>query len=414
MTDFLHSVIKAGLTFIVEDQLGRVCAVVKSEHAGPELTRNCVRREMLSIYNEPLKGIHCGPEIDILFPLGAILAVREPVYKMAATGGRSLVRVDSPTDVIRIESGHQLYLGNWKFDSAARPPTIDAKAAGNDHYKNRRFRAAARTYTRGIEAEPASSALKLVLHLNRAAANLKIEAFRAAHRDSQTVLEMLDAGVVGPDATKAKALLRRAQAEERMQLNGRAMSSYEELLADLPGSAEGSSGIARVAAKLEAARTGAYDWVTLFSSSMSGNDSSCHDVADFVGPCRVERAQGRGGGRGVFATRDVEVGELLLVEKAFACEFPSKKEMLISLDLHLKTSNTASQTTLVSTVIAKVLDDPSLADVVHSLYAGSNMPSPLELSPSMIYYSLEGPTTCDIDTARIEGACTYNRCVNSH
>ena len=96
----------------------------------------------------------------------------------------------------------------------------------------------------------------------------------------------------------------------------------------------------------------------------------------------ITRTNDRGGGRGVVATRDVAVGECLLVEKAVACGVPSSKKGILSVDLHTGLRYSAAQDQLISTVIAKLLNDPSLLDVLESLSAGRDMTAPLDPTES--------------------------------
>ncbi|KAL8279294.1 hypothetical protein RQP46_008331 [Phenoliferia psychrophenolica] len=387
------AVLMAAVTFVIEDQLGRA--------------------ELCSIYNELCKGVRTGPDLDVLYPIGAIMAIREPTYKSASQGPGSLVRVDSPTDVIVIDPSHPLYSSNWKTSSPSRSLPTDWKSVGNGFFAQQKFRLAVRTYSRGIEAGPPPDVL-LLHHLNRSAANLKIQAFRAAFRDAQRVLAMLDGGVPAVPTAKEKALNRRAQAEEGMQLYDRALESYTTLLEHAPDSVAAVEGRRRLAAKREQSRTGAYDWVKFFESGRVLDDSSRQDIADYVGPIRVTRVEGRGGGRGVFATRDILAGEVLLVEKAFACEFPAKGVITLSLDLQANLGYSGTQSQIVSTIIAKLRDDPSLVDVVNALYAGDDFPPPRDLPHSTtIYHNVDGPESCDINTARIEGVCSYN-CFGGH
>ncbi|TNY23279.1 hypothetical protein DMC30DRAFT_450686, partial [Rhodotorula diobovata] len=67
----------------------------------------------------------------------------------------------------------------------------------------------------------------------------------------------------------------------------------------------------------EAQETGDFDWEALEELTAGKPFASIH-IPDYVGPVRVAQLKKRGGGRGVIATRDIEVGVLLIVEKAFA------------------------------------------------------------------------------------------------
>ncbi|KAK4700681.1 hypothetical protein P7C70_g5558, partial [Phenoliferia sp. Uapishka_3] len=377
----------AGLTFMAEDEKGRV--------------------DMISIYNINLKSIRCGPELDQLFPVGTVLAIREPTYKMAATGPGTLVRIDSPTDALWIGENHPLFKSaQWKFPGPAQA-VVDFRAVGNVQFGKGQFRLAAKTYSRGIEARLKLSD-QILLHLNRSAANLGFGAFKAAYSDAEIVLTMLESGVEGSKTSKIKALQRRAVAEEKMGHHQRALKHFEELFAYAPDCSDAQKGMKRISAKLEQAQSGNYDWVHFFKSSFAGDDSCRHDVADFVGPCRIAKVAERGGGRGVLATEDIKPGEVLLLERAFACEFPSLNHHTLAMDFQKGVIRTATQTQLVATIIAKVMDDPSLLKVINALYAGENMPGPSDFPTATLGDLDSDSESCDIDTARVEGVCSFN------
>ena len=61
---------------------------------------------------------------------------------------------------------------------------------------------------------------------------------------------------------------------------------------------------------------GIYNWDGMLKEARSGKTDCDH--ADYVGPIEVRVCEGSKCGRGLFVTRDVEPGELLLVEKAFS------------------------------------------------------------------------------------------------
>ena len=64
---------------------------------------------------------------------------------------------------------------------------------------------------------------------------------------------------------------------------------------------------------------GIYNWDGMLKEARSGETDSDH--ADYVGPIEVRVCENSKCGRGLFVTKDVEPGELLLVEKAFSAAF---------------------------------------------------------------------------------------------
>ena len=90
----------------------------------------------------------------------------------------------------------------------------------------------------------------------------------------------------------------------------------------------------------------------------------CLDIATFAGPITIKMTEGRG--RGLFVTRDVTAGELLICEKAFSYSFSdnSSTSMLSARTL------TGSPGDLVTKAVHQLLRTPSIISTVTSLYHG--------------------------------------------
>lgn len=191
-----------------------------------------------------------------------------------------------------------------------------------------------------------------------------------------------------------------------MRVDSAALGSYRAMLAHAPASKEALEGQRRVLRKLEESRTGVYEWTSLHEPALSDDGKvSKLDVGDYVGPIRVKEAAERGGGRGVFATRKIQAGELLSLEKAFAVGAVDPRRSIISVNFVTKLWELGGHVNLVSAVIDKLMDDGTLP--VMSLYAGEAMPAP-HTFPSSTAPNLEVDATLAIDTARIESLISYN------
>ena len=73
----------------------------------------------LSVYHFPILPASLWPpaqsDVDAAFPLHQVLAIKEPLLKMAATGNTPLVRVDSPSDLMFVPLNHALLESvSWK------------------------------------------------------------------------------------------------------------------------------------------------------------------------------------------------------------------------------------------------------------------------------------------------------------
>jgi hypothetical protein len=181
------------------------------------------------------------------------------------------------------------------------------KDEGNTHFKNASYMAANLSWSRGLMIEPSND----LLLLNRSLGYIKIEWYEAALRDSQAVL--LRCSIPGH---AAKASSRVAWAEYGLGLYVDALQRFE-LNSSIPQSTEW---IARCKQRILEQSSGAYQWDLLFKKWQSNYRVGSLpiprlDIADYIGPVEVRAMMGRGGGRGVAATRDIKCGEVLVCSR---------------------------------------------------------------------------------------------------
>ncbi|GAA5915768.1 hypothetical protein JCM6882_003852 [Rhodosporidiobolus microsporus] len=382
-----------GTTMIIEDPSGRP--------------------EFFSIYNFPLRGVKTGADLDALFSLGQFLAIREPTYKPNQDGRGQLIRVDSPTDLVFLQPDDILLKGvKWVFPSAAKPlpASFDYKAHGNSLFKAKKYILAVKAYTDGL-ASATSDKQKLLLHLNRAQAHLQLDNFASAYRDSSAVLKLLEAGVAPQSQTQLKATLRRARALEGMRLLPSANEAYAAVLEVDSSSVEGKKSKERVEKMLKEADTGVFDWQELDDTRRKEKGDAVVVVGDFVGPIKVEQLASRGGGRGVVATKDIKPGELLLVEKAFAVGRPGGEgpTIIAAANLHNNRAERPSDLLLASDLVKRLMDDPSTAPFLYSLYGGPEYSSASTMSLGALTSRAVVDEPANVDIARLESISIQNR-----
>lgn len=117
---------------------------------------------------------------------------------------------------------------------------------------------------------------------------------------------------------------------------------------------------------------------------LTKTDLPLNDCGNFTGPVEIRESKGRG--RGLFTTRPVKVGDLLLCEKAFCyCRAQLRGKMAKAASQSLSVSaklvdipqellTTRTQATLVYQVVSGLVLNPSLQpsleDLVHGEYDG--------------------------------------------
>lgn len=295
----LRSAVKStDLTCVIEDPAGRA--------------------QTLIVKNFPLPGVETGPDLDAMLPLGRYLAIREPEMKRNEIRPDEMrreqhIRVDSPTDFILLSSSGSLLDDiEWSSPSPAEPlpSSFDYKQHGNALLKKKKYLLAVKSYSDGLSATT-SDEKKLLLHLNRSQAHLFLRNHASAFRDTSAVLSLLSKSVSSPPQTEYKVNFRRARALEGLRKLDLALKAYEEVLRIEPANAAGGQeGRNRVAKMLEQSGTGQYDWRELKGG---GHGDGINDTTrEFFGPIEVVELEGRGGGRGVVATRDIGPGERIL------------------------------------------------------------------------------------------------------
>jgi tetratricopeptide (TPR) repeat protein len=263
--------------------------------------------QIVSVYNFPGTFQASGEELDTIFPLNSVLAIREPTAKMALAGNHSHIRIDSPSDIIFLEPNDPILEGaSWATGSKA-PHMATAsekgwKAVGDDHFKRKQFFGAAVAYSKALKKDPSS----VVIRLNRCITHIRLTNFAFAAHDAQIILsnEALDR------ADRIKALYRAALALYGSRKYKEAGNYYQACLAIEPGLKEASTGLDECRARIREEEHGIYDWKKLFNQG----EAPCArpDVADYTGPVKVSSVPHRGGGRGVVAIKDIKPGELLV------------------------------------------------------------------------------------------------------
>lgn len=365
----------------------------------------------LWLYNFPTT-YDCKQEyLDALFPIGTILAIREPTLNAPAQGRCSTIGIDSPSDIILIDRFDDILNDiTWSSGRSLQyaPPMpfsgMGWKNVGNEHFKAERWLPAAIAYSHGLRADAEAADLRC----NRAEAYLRLEWYSGASADARRV--QATPGV--PAALRDKAVLREAKAEYGRGHYDAAKAQFEEYKLTHPKDVEIADWVARCRKRQAERDTGKYDWANLFRQAQ--RDLRL-DVAAFKGPIQVQPMTHRGGGRGIAATRDIKVGELLLVSKPFASVFEqdfNTQEVLQHADVRSGIELAREQSALGSKVIHKLYGNPELHNIVFGLFASHEYPDPPlayppPVSTDPVFVDALVPAL-DIDLPRLEAILMLN------
>lgn len=237
-----------------------------------------------------------------------------------------------------------------------------------------------------------------VLLLARSAARLPLYAYDAALADAKAALTF-------PPADKPlnslheSALLLAAKAEYGLRRFRESYQWVQKLITFYPSNDEGLDMVKLCIRRIVEQEKGIYDWYGMLKEARSGKMDSVH--ADYVGPIEVRVCEDSRCGRGLFVTRDVEPGELLLVEKAFSAAFTEQGERSEEVKKPDRATRgganpkpeekeekardriKALHDELVNKIFAKISSNPSLQPAFLDLYPGLNIDKKVDKPESL-------------------------------
>ena len=181
----------------------------------------------VSVYNYPFSLDASASEIDTIFPIGTVLAIREPTYKLSVTASLPMIRVNSPSDVVFIDDYPGCLPGrSWSFRPLTSHPRSaeEWKSIGSKAFKEQKWFPAAIAFSEGLKVDPANHALVL----NRVETYLRMGWFNRALAEARRALtfENLSAEL------RLKAVGRAARACYGLEKYDRAISFTEQFPCD--------------------------------------------------------------------------------------------------------------------------------------------------------------------------------------
>ena len=208
----------------------------------------------------------------------------------------------------------------------------------------------------------------MLLLLNRCQARLSSHHYDAALEDAKAVLEM--------DTTSEKALFRAARASYSLGCFARCRSFLTELQLLYPRNKAAVKDIERCEVRIRE-EAGDFDFASMLREAIIKQPSPRLDRAGYIGPIEVRKCAIESHGRGLFTTKAVKAGELLLCEKAFATAFASYDSAAIaetSLPKDAKPDESnwklKLRSELALTTFYKLSRNPSVVSAFADLYPG--------------------------------------------
>ena len=310
---------------------------------------------------------------------GSIIIIKEPFYK--TLGDSALIRVDSPSNIIKVYRDDGLYNKfcinkvEWKhianeyndrvFDSPVPDTAEKWKFRGNQLYLKKCFSDALIAYSRGIdylETDLNNSDLWKILKLNKAACLISLKRYDPAIVDLYQVLEV--------DPKSEKALYRAGKCLYSLRKYNDALSVFSKLHEYYP-SDNIIQEIERTMCRCKEVEFGKYDFLEMYNEAQKSNSPDL-DYANYTGPIQIQALPGKG--RGIVASQDISPGTLIIAAKAFAVVYGTEHDSINNC-IHLNISSnkviSPQQYQLISRILARMENNPSLSPSVYQLCSGN-------------------------------------------
>ncbi|KAL3420666.1 hypothetical protein PVAG01_07111 [Phlyctema vagabunda] len=276
------------------DRLTAVMTIVEDEKG------NAI---MLQLYYQDEESVRATRDI---LPERTILALKEPYLKIMADGDYGL-RIDHPSDLVYLPSDDQRIPSFWKTGiEESKLSAQDLRKQGNDYYNDANYPAAVELYTKALKSTVDASEMQTLI-LNRALALIKEGRFDAALADLE--------GMISDTKPVEKALYREAQALYSLQRFDECCRVLTTLSLEYPDNVEAKRELPRATKRLQEQQNGTYNFKQLYAEATKLRPPHL-DHATYTGAVAIRKAGTRG--RGLFTTKAVKAGDLLLCEKAFA------------------------------------------------------------------------------------------------
>lgn len=169
-----------------------------------------------------------------------------------------------------------------------------------------------------------------------------------------------------------KGLFREGRALYELGKFDLSLAKFQAVVERYPHNKDARSEIKRVRERLREQQTGHYEFAKMYEQAEA--TPPLIDCATYIGPVAVRPSPGRG--RGLFTTKPVKAGELLLCEKAFAyCyagnENPtSRNNIRILMNIGTKRSSIGGQAYLITQIVQKLYHNPESSASFTELHRG--------------------------------------------
>ncbi|KAI0903186.1 hypothetical protein F4823DRAFT_629616 [Ustulina deusta] len=336
------------------DTMNAIMAIVEDEEGTAVL---------LQLYHQPKP-----PEVDpqeILRP-DMVLIVKEPFFKSAADGAYNL-RVDHLSDVAWLQDTDLRIPPKWREKPSKSEASAVIRGRGNVAVKSKQWGKAEKLYSHALRAAKTPDE-KLFAYLNRSLVYLQLGRPEKALGDALAATQ-------GGQPTE-KGFFREARALYELGKFSESLEKWRVFTESYPQNEDAHTEFRRAEKRVQEAQTGEYDFAFMYKQAE--RTPPIIDCATYKGPVAVRKSNGRGSG--LFVTKPVKAGDLLLCEKAFAYCYADKddligrKNMSLLIQLDTKRSKFGGQAQLLTQIVQKLYHSPQVSEEFKALHHGDYTP----------------------------------------
>ncbi|KAH8661654.1 hypothetical protein BGZ60DRAFT_530604 [Tricladium varicosporioides] len=238
-------------------------------------------------------------------PENSTVAIKEP-YVQLNQDSDYVIRVDHPSDIAVLRGDDPAVSMIMQFVAEKKEITpLEWKNAGDKAYLEKQYASAIECYTQAIDGQSTNESFRKDAYRKRAFANLIAERFESAKNDALSSCSGA--------TSDSKAYYTAGRASYELRNYAESKEYFEKSLELCPRDSKTRKDYNRSLARIEEQDNGNYDFTKMILSL--SNDHVSLDHADFTKNTEVKMTEHAG--RGLFASRDIGAGEIVLCEKAF-------------------------------------------------------------------------------------------------
>ncbi|KAM0342616.1 hypothetical protein ACHAPU_009344 [Fusarium lateritium] len=324
---------------------------------------------LLQLYQQPdEKLILCAANIFNY----TVCIIKEPFFKQSFDtpfGGPLMtqlayysLRIDHPSDIICLHDGDERIPEKWKEEVRRQNSSEGCREEGDECFRNKQWVLAQRSYSRALDTAQTPEEERLA-YLNRSLANLKLGRPERALLDTTQVHD--------PAGPPDEAFLRHARILYELGKFEQYEKTFGSLLERFPDSQIVKEALKHVKSRLQEQNPGDYNFRKMYSQAKE--TPPLIDCATFSKNVEVRDSPGRG--RGLFTTKSVSAGDLLLCEKAFSYSFIDETRLedraTCMLNLSTKQITLGASADLWPQLVQRLYHDPESLSVFQELYHGN-------------------------------------------